>query len=89
MKNKARYFLYALLVAVLFTNGGCCGNSQTELHGKINSKSINKSSIYRDDYEMRIVEHEGHEYIILVGGASLGNGLSICHSESCPCKNGN
>lgn len=87
--GKAKYFLYALLVAVLFTSCECGGNLKEETQNKINSKSINKSSMHRDDYEMRIIKHEGHEYIILVGGSSWGNGLAICHSESCPCKNGN
>jgi len=87
--RKARYFLYALLVVVLLTSCESGGDSNAESQNKINSKSINKSSMHRDDYEMRIIEHEGHEYIILVGGASWGNGLAICHSESCLCKNGN
>lgn len=81
--RKIRHFLYMLLVAILFIS---C-DSNTMRKSNINTKSINKSSIHIDRYEMRIVKHEEHEYIILIGGASWGNGLAICHSESCQCKN--
>jgi hypothetical protein len=31
---------------------------------------------------LRVVEFEGHEYIVFRSGAAG----SLCHSESCPCK---
>ena len=68
-----------ILVATLVSLSLSCGDTC----GKVDETN------YSDDwrYKLTKIEFEGHEYIVLKGGATEGNGLAICHSENCKyCK---
>lgn len=72
---KKLIFILIMTLCLSFTS--CCDNYNTESRNDV-SESYSYSIIK--------VKVDNHDYIVAKNNLSYGKGISIIHSESCPCK---
>lgn len=83
MNTNKKIFLVIIsgIVSILICIGvaamlnSCSGPTYKEVDGK------KVEVITSDNYNIRYVEFDGHEYVYM----SMGHGKSMCHSPKCHC----